>query len=120
MAISPTADIGANLQRLGGMRGLPQEAAAEAAGLSRAAYRNLEVGLSEPRASTLVALAKAAEGAPADLPPPDPPAKALEVSPPALLLPAPPPPLARFRSKLRLKDRPRILHDVGRALEDYA
>lgn len=103
MAISPTADIGANLQRLRGMRGLTQEAAAEAAGLSRAAYRNLEGGLSEPRASTLVALAKA-----------------LQVSPADLLLPAPPPPRARFRSKLRLKDRPRILHDVGRELEDYA
>src|SRR4026207_1660781 len=72
MAISPTADIGANLQRLGGMRGLPQEAAAEAAGLSRAAYRNLEVGLSEPRASPLVAPPKALEAAPAALlaPPP--------------------------------------------------
>ena len=103
MAISPTADIGANLQRLRGMRGLTQEAAAEAAGLSRAAYRNLETGLSEPRASTLVALAKA-----------------LGVSPADLLLPAPPPPRARFRSKLRLKDRPRILHDVGRELDDYA
>jgi len=103
MAISPTADIGANLQRLRGMRGLTQEAAAEAAGLSRAAYRNLEAGLSEPRASTLVALAKA-----------------LGVSPADLLLPAPPPPQARFRSKLRLKDRPRILHDVGRKLDDYA
>jgi len=103
MAISPTADIGANLQRMRGMRGLTQEAAAEAAGLSRAAYRNLEAGLSEPRASTLVALAKA-----------------LQVSPADLLLPAPPPPQARFRSKLRLKDRPRILHDVGRELEDYA
>ena len=79
MAISPTADIGANLQRLRGMRGLTQEAAAEAAGLSRAAYRNLETGLSEPRASTLVALAKA-----------------LGVSPADLLLPAPPPPRARF------------------------
>ncbi|NJD27652.1 MAG: ImmA/IrrE family metallo-endopeptidase [Chloroflexi bacterium] len=103
MAISPTADIGANLQRMRGMRGLTQEAAAEAAGLSRAAYRNLEAGLSEPRASPLVALAKA-----------------LQVSPADLLLPAPPPPQARFRSKLRLKDRPRILHDVGRELEDYA
>jgi Zn-dependent peptidase ImmA (M78 family)/DNA-binding XRE family transcriptional regulator len=103
MAISPTADIGANLQRLRGMRGLTQEAAAEAAGLSRAAYRNLETGLSEPRASTLVALAKA-----------------LQVSPADLLLPAAPPPRARFRSKLRLKDRPRILHDVGRRLDDYA
>lgn len=103
MAISPTPDIGANLQRLRGMRGLTQEAAAEAAGLSRAAYRNLEAGQSEPRASTLVALAKA-----------------LRVSPADLLLPAPPPPRARFRSKLRLKDRPRILHDVGRELEAYA
>lgn len=103
MAItSPTADIGANLQRLRGMRGLTQDAAAEAAGLSRAAYRNLEAGRSEPRASTLVALAKA-----------------LGVSPADLLLPAPAPPRARFRSKLRLKDRPRILHDVGRELYDY-
>lgn len=99
---SPTADIGANLQRLRGMRGLTQDAAAEAAGLSRAAYRNLEAGRSEPRASTLLALAKALGVAPADL-----------------LLPAPAPPRARFRSKLRLKDRPRILHDVGRELDDY-
>lgn len=104
MAItSPTADIAANLQRLRGMRGLTQDAAAEAAGLSRAAYRNLEAGRSEPRASTLVALAKA-----------------LGVSPADLLLPAPAPPRARFRSKLRLKDRPRILHDVGRELDDYS
>lgn len=103
MAItSPTADIGANLQRLRGMRGLTQDAAAATAGLSRAAYRNLEAGRSEPRASTLVALAKA-----------------LRVSPADLLLPAPAPPRARFRSKLRLKDRPRILHDVGRELDDY-
>lgn len=103
MAItSPTADIGANLQRLRGMRGLTQDAAAESAGLSRAAYRNLEAGRSEPRASTLVALAKA-----------------LGVSPADLLLPAPAPPRARFRSKLRLKDRPRILHDIGRELDDY-
>lgn len=85
------------------MRGLTQEAAARAAGLSRAAYRNLEAGLSEPRASTLVAVAKA-----------------LGVSPADLLRPAPAPPRARFRSKLRLKDRPRILHDVGRELDDYA
>lgn len=84
------------------MRGLTQDAAAEAAGLSRAAYRNLEAGRSEPRASTLLALAKALGVAPADL-----------------LLPAPAPPRARFRSKLRLKDRPRILHDVGRELDDY-
>jgi Zn-dependent peptidase ImmA (M78 family)/DNA-binding XRE family transcriptional regulator len=102
MAISPTADIGANLQRLRGMRGLTQDAAAEAAGVSRAAYRNLEAGLSEPRASTLVALARA-----------------LGVSPGDLLRPAPPLPRARFRSKRRLKDRARILHDVGRQLDDY-
>jgi len=102
MAISPTGGIGANLQRLRGMRGLTQDAAAQAAGLSRAAYRNLEAGLSEPRASTLVALAKA-----------------LGVPPGDLLRPAPPPPRARFRSKRRLKDRARILHDVGRQLDDY-
>ena len=102
MTVSAAEGIGRNLQRLRGMRGMTQEAAAGAAGLSRAAYRNLEAGLSEPRASTLVALAKA-----------------LRVSPADLLGPAPEPPRARFRSKLRLKDRPRILHDVGRLLEDY-
>ena len=42
------------------------------------------------------------------------------MSPADLLLPAPAPPRARFRSKLRLKDRPRILHDVGRELGDFA
>lgn len=102
MASSATGDIGANLQRLRGMRGLTQDAVAGAAGLSRAAYRNLETGLSEPRASTLVALARA-----------------LGVMPGDLLLPAPLPPRARFRSKQRLKDRARILHDVGRQLDDY-
>lgn len=98
-----TQDIGRNLQRLRGMRGMTQEATAEAAGLSRAAYRNLEAGASQPRASTLVAVAKA-----------------LRVAPGELLRPAPAPPRARFRSKTRLKDRPRILHDVGRELEDYS
>ncbi|MFN8630064.1 MAG: XRE family transcriptional regulator [Chloroflexota bacterium] len=98
-----TQDIGRNLQRLRGMRGQTQEAVAEAAGLSRAAYRNLELGASEPRASTLVAVAKA-----------------LRVSPAEILRPAPEPPRARFRSKTRLKDRQRILHDVGRELRDYA
>jgi Zn-dependent peptidase ImmA (M78 family)/DNA-binding XRE family transcriptional regulator len=102
MVISPAADIGANLQRLRGVRGLTQDAAAEAAGVSRAAYRNLEAGLSEPRASTLVAIAKA-----------------LGVSPGDLLRPAPPLPRARFRSQRRLKDRARILYDVGRQLDDY-
>jgi Zn-dependent peptidase ImmA (M78 family)/DNA-binding XRE family transcriptional regulator len=81
---------------------MTQEAVAQAAGLSRGAYRNLETGLTEPRASTLMALAKA-----------------LRVPPGDLLRPAPAPPKARFRSQRRLKDRPRILHDVGRELEDY-
>ncbi len=103
MSDGSTQDIGRNLQRLRGMRGLTQEAAADAARLSRAAYRNLEQGSSEPRASTLVALAKA-----------------LGVTPGEILRPAPAPPKARFRSKTRLKDRLRILHDVGRELRDYS
>ncbi len=56
-----------NLRRFRAAAGMTQEQAAEAAGLSRAAYRNLEGGKSEPRTSTLARLARALQVPLADL-----------------------------------------------------
>lgn len=51
-------ELAINLMRLRKLNGLTQQAAAEAAGISRVAYRNLEKGDAAPRESTLRALAK--------------------------------------------------------------
>jgi transcriptional regulator with XRE-family HTH domain len=45
--------IGTNLRRLRTARGVTQEDLAEAAGITRVAYRNVETGASLPRAETL-------------------------------------------------------------------
>ncbi len=42
-------ELAINLMRLRKLNGLTQQAAADAAGISRAAYRNLEKGDPEPR-----------------------------------------------------------------------
>ena len=97
------ATLAANLRRLRGRRGMTQEEAAAAAGLSRAAYRNLEAGRSEPRSSTLEGLAAA-----------------LRVPMQELLAPAVVPEGVRFRSKKRLKLREQVIADAGRALSEYA
>jgi len=98
-----SADIGMNIKHARVAAGLTQEAAAEAAGLSRAAYRNLEAGASEPRARTLLALSSA-----------------LHVGPEQLLRPAQALPRARFRSLKRLNDRTGLLIGIGQQLRDYA
>lgn len=51
--------ISANLLRIRKNCGMSQEQLAEASGLSRGAYRNLEKGRAEPRTATLKALASA-------------------------------------------------------------
>ena len=53
--------ISANLRRLRKARGVTQEDLAEAAGITRVAYRNLETGISQPRPETLQALARSLE-----------------------------------------------------------
>lgn len=54
----PRATLAANLLRLRSARGLTQGSLAEAAGLSRAGYRNIEMGAASPRSGTVQALAR--------------------------------------------------------------
>ncbi|MFZ4395961.1 MAG: helix-turn-helix domain-containing protein [Kiritimatiellia bacterium] len=49
----------ANLRRLRKLRRLTQEALADAAGISRVAYRSIETGVATPRSGTVEALARA-------------------------------------------------------------
>lgn len=94
--------IGANLYRVRAERGLTQEAVAEAAGITRGAYRNLETGGSTPHTATLNALARA-----------------LEVGVQELVSPSMELRHVRFRSFRRLNTREQILHEVGSRLRDF-
>ena len=94
--------IGANLRRLRAAQGMTQADVAAAAGITRLAYRNLETGLSLPRAETLQALARALEAGVQDL-----------VAPGFELR------HVRFRSFQRLNTREQILFEVGRRLGDF-
>ncbi|EIJ34507.1 helix-turn-helix domain-containing protein [Thiothrix nivea] len=98
-----TQVIAANLLRLRKDRGLTQEQLAEAASLSRPAFRNLEKGRAQPRAETLHRLAAA-----------------LNVSLFELLASTSPLQKVRFRSLKRMKSRTQILVEVGRWLDDFA
>lgn len=55
----PRATLAANLLRLRKARGLTQGSLADAADLSRAGYRNIEMGAASPRSGTVQALARA-------------------------------------------------------------
>jgi Zn-dependent peptidase ImmA (M78 family)/DNA-binding XRE family transcriptional regulator len=94
--------IAANLRRLRLAKGLTQEQAAEAAGISKAGYRNIEGRKSEPRVDTLHRLAGA-----------------LEVRIQDLVTPAPELTRVRFRSFKKLRTREEILVAVGRWLADF-
>lgn len=94
--------IASNLLRLRKDRGKTQEAVADAAGLSRAAYRAIEKGRAEPRPDNLRAIASV-----------------LGVPLRELLTPAPRLERVRFRSLKRLKSRDQILVDVARWLHDF-
>ena len=76
---------------------------AETSGLSRAAYRNIENGKSEPRFSNLQAIATA-----------------LEVPIQQLVEPVRALGSVRFRSNKRMRCREQILVDVGRWLYDFS
>lgn len=97
-----TSTIALNLRRLRNAKDLTQEGIADKAGLSRAAYRKLESGKSEPRVSTLQAIASA-----------------LEVTIQDLVAPARELTAVRFRSLKRLRSREQILVDVARWLGDF-
>lgn len=94
--------VAANLRRLREQRGLTQDALAEAAGISRLTYRNIETRKSVPRVDTLQALAMA-----------------LQVGIEALVAPVPHLKYARFRSLKRLNSREQVLADIARRLADY-
>ncbi len=51
--------LGSNIRRLRMAKGVSQADLAEAAGLSRPGYRNVEVGAATPRTSTLMRIAEA-------------------------------------------------------------
>lgn len=94
--------LGRNLQRLRLARGLSQDKLAQAAGISRMGYINIERCLSEPRPDTVRALAKA-----------------LQVRVPELLVETPTLKRVRFRSLKRLKRREQVLVEVGQKLRDF-
>ena len=92
-----------NLQRLRLAQNLSQDKLAQAAGISRLAYINIERRQSEPRPDTVRALAKA-----------------LRVRLPDLLVDAPTLKRVRFRSLKRLKSREQVLGEVAQKLNDFA
>lgn len=94
--------IAANLRRIRATNKLSQEQVAEAAGLSRSAYRNIEGGTVQPRVRTLEAIARA-----------------LQVPVRELLEPTAVVSSVRFRSHKKLRTRAQILSDAGRWLVDY-
>jgi Zn-dependent peptidase ImmA (M78 family)/DNA-binding XRE family transcriptional regulator len=95
--------IAANLLRVRKDRRQTQEAVADAAGLSRAAYREVEKGRATPRPENLRAIAAA-----------------LRVTMGELVTPAPSLERVRFRSLKRLKSRDQILVSVARWLSDFS
>lgn len=94
--------IPVNLVRLRKEARKTQEDVADAAGLSRAAYRAIEKGRSTPRVENLRAIAAA-----------------LEVPFRELVTPAPRLESVRFRSLKKLKSRDQILVGVARWLQDF-
>ena len=93
--------IGGNLRRLRAARGLTQQELADAAGLSRVGYRNIETGKSVPQVETVRSLALA-----------------LEVPIQQLVRQVHPMRQVRFRSRKRLRSREQILVDVGQMVAD--
>lgn len=94
--------ISLNLRRLRKAKEFSQEHLAEKSGLSRAAYRNIETGKSEPRVSNLQAIATA-----------------LEVPIQQLVEPVQELRAVLFRSNKKMHSRKQILVDVGRWLADF-
>lgn len=91
-----------NLLQLRRQRELTQQGLARKAGISLVAYRNIETGVSEPRAQTLHALANA-----------------LGVSVRDLLVATPPLQAVRFRAQKKMKCRAQVLSDVKRWLNEF-
>ena len=95
-------NISLNLRRLRLMKNLSQEKLAQAIGITRAAYIHLENGTTQPRTSTLQAIAKALDVKLADL-----------LQPPMELK------AVRFRAKKKLKRRKQVLFKVSNWLRKF-
>ena len=92
-----------SLKMLRYAKGLTQQELADAAGISRDTYRNIESGRSDPKISTLKSIAKA-----------------LEVDIDDLFTPIEKPAQIRFRSLKRMNTRDMVLFDVIKWLQDYS
>ncbi len=103
MSESQEGVLSINLRRIRTSKKVSQVELAERAGLSRVGYRNIEDGVSEPKAETLTAIAKA-----------------LEVSVEQLLVPVRPLRSVRFRAQKKLHSREEVLATVARQLDHYA
>ncbi len=95
--------VSSNLRRLRVAAGKSQAAAADAAGLSRVGYRNIESGQAEPRVATLQRIAIA-----------------LGVRLEDLLTPSRQLRAVRFRAQKRMTSREELMARVGGWLDDYA
>jgi len=91
-----------NLKMLRYAKGLTQQELADAAGISRDAYRNIETGRSDPKISTLRSIAKALDAEIDDL-----------------FVPIKKPAQIRFRSSKRMNTRDMVLFDVVKWMQDY-
>lgn len=94
--------ISNNLRRLRKDKRLSQDKIAEIAGISRITYRNIEVGSSTPKVSTLQNLASALD------------VKLIDLLTPAKVLKH-----VRYRTLKRMNSRESVLIEVGKWLDDY-
>lgn len=94
--------LSANVRRLRSMKRFSQKELAEAAGMSLPAIKNLELQKSEPRMSSLQAIARA-----------------LDVPLQDFFRPVRQLHSVRFRSGRRMQNRENVLADVSRWLDDY-
>ena len=96
------AVLSANLRRLRGAKGMTQGDLADAAGISRVGYRNIEGGTSAPKVDTLMRIAEA-----------------LQVNLQVLVTPVRTLSAVRFRADKKMTTRTELLADVGRWLDNY-
>ncbi|PKN49525.1 MAG: DNA-binding protein [Deltaproteobacteria bacterium HGW-Deltaproteobacteria-20] len=94
--------LGTNLRRLRIAAGRSQAEVAKGAGITRAAYRNIESGAASPRVNTIASIARA-----------------LEVDMGDLFSPVRELRRVRFRALKRMNTREQVLAEVSRWLEDY-
>lgn len=94
--------LSGNLRRIRSAKGKSQGEVADAAGLSRVGYRNIESGASAPRVDTLMRIAGA-----------------LDVRLEELLAPVRTLTAVRFRAQKKMTTRGELLADVARWLDDY-